>query len=251
MIKNRTWITYLTNEVVNGSIYLWGGQGEDITDLSDDYIARKETSKANAERVKKLRDARIRAKLFKAKAFDCSGLGVYILLKFGEIKKDTTAHGLMLACTKISRSELQPGDFVFRVDKNNHAYHVGYVVAENKVIHAKGRDEGVVEETLNHNGSTWWNAYGRSKFIEPEEESYENYVFTENLYEKKCKGKTMEAVKALQWLLNRNGFNAGSIDGQWGKNTQKAVGQAQKSHKLKVDYQAGKNTIKALGGLWK
>lgn len=49
-------------------------------------------------------------------------------------------------------------------------------------------------------------------------------------------------VKVLQWLLNENGYNAGKVDGIFGKNTLNAVKAYQKAHGLSVDGIAGKNT---------
>ena len=48
---------YLKEQLDNGSIYLWGGQGETLGELTDAYIKKRETSAANAKRVIKLRDA--------------------------------------------------------------------------------------------------------------------------------------------------------------------------------------------------
>lgn len=253
MIKYEDYEKYMIGQVENGSIYLWGGQGETLPMLSDAYINSRESSKSNAKRVMALRDKR-KEKYPELRAYDCSGLGVALLMREGEIARDRTAHGLYTECKKITRAELKPGDFVFRQytsgSKKGHVYHIGYVVSENKVVHAKGRDVGVVLETLNENGKTYWNAYGKSPYIANKDEGYATHIFTQTLYLKKCKGKVWEDVKALQWFLNRNGFNCGSIDGYFGKNTEKAVKVCQKANKLKVDGIAGKNTVRSLGGIW-
>ena len=124
------------------------------------------------------------------------------------------------------------------------------MVSDLKVIHAKGRDVGVVEETLNQNGNNWWNAYGRSSWVENKPEGYEKFIFTENLSYKKCHGKKREDVKALQWWLNQQGFNAGSEDGFFGRKTEKTVKACQRKNKLIRDGVAGKKTIRSLGALW-
>ena len=51
MTKREKAIYYATQQTKNGSIYLWGGQGEKLADLTDQDIYDKETSKANAETV--------------------------------------------------------------------------------------------------------------------------------------------------------------------------------------------------------
>ena len=249
MISYKEYEEYMLGQVRNGSIYLWGGQGETLPMLTDAYINRRESSASNAKRVIALRDKR-KDKYPDLRAYDCSGLGVALLMKEGEIARDRTAHGLYLDCKKITRAELKPGDFVFRMDSSGHVYHIGYVVDELKVVHAKGRDVGVVLETLNQNGSTFWNAYGRSPYICNKEEGYKTHIFKQNLYRKKCAGKVWEDVKALQWFLNSNGFNCGSVDGYFGANTEKAVKACQKANKLTKDGIAGKKTIRALGGIW-
>ena len=53
-------------------------------------------------------------------------------------------------------------------------------------------------------------------------------------------------VKQLQMNLNGLGFNCGSADGAFGKNTEKAVKAFQKSEGLSVDGIAGKNTLTAI-----
>lgn len=53
-------------------------------------------------------------------------------------------------------------------------------------------------------------------------------------------------VKVLQYLLNMNGYNAGTVDGIFGANTLKAVKAYQKDKGLTVDGIAGKNTWKTI-----
>lgn len=245
-VKYEDFRNYLETQVKNKSIYLWGGQGETLSKLTDEYIDKKETSEKNANRVKKLRDAR-KEKYKNLRAFDCSGLGVYFLLKEKAIEKDTTANGLMQRCEKISRDDLREGDFVFRVD-NAEAYHIGYVVENLYVIEAKGRDDGVVKRKLNASGSSYWNEYGRPTELidlpkDPDKKSYKFYRVLK-------KGTNGEDVVNLQKMLNAKKFNAGTVDGDFGKNTEKAVKAFQKKNGLEVDGIAGENTITALGGIW-
>ena len=58
MIKFEDFEKYMIGQVENGSIYLWGGQGETLPMLSDAYINSRESSKSNAKRVMALRDKR-------------------------------------------------------------------------------------------------------------------------------------------------------------------------------------------------
>lgn len=153
-----------------GNIYCWGGQGE--KDTEKDFIKlidRKETNRTN----------RKRAKAFYAKVkatgkspilmFDCSGLIIYVLTVMGLFKGDTTANGIYTKhCTDILKSDLAAGDLVFRRGLSNgtvKVYHVGVYIGDGQVIHAKGRDCGVVQEAINHNGSSYWNRFGKLKVL--------------------------------------------------------------------------------------
>lgn len=248
-------LDYLNDQVKNGSIYLWGGQGEDIQKCTDKYIKAKETSLTNAKRVIKLKNARLKAGKIKAKAFDCSGLSMYWLLKEGYRATDTTADGLRKTCTTIAKSKLKKGDWVFRV-KSGKAYHIGYVYDNDlNVIESYGRDKGVIKRTLNAGGSTYWNAFGRPSYFKTEIEykpatPVKKYEFNRLL---KYKTRMMRGtdVKNLQYLLKKSGISAGSIDGVFGKNTRNAVRLFQKANSLTVDGIVGKNTVEALGGIWK
>ena len=144
---------------VNRAIYVWGGQGETITSTAQIY--RMETSKINALRAIALWVKRGR----NAVCFDCSGIIVKWLLSKQLIKSDTTADGLFHMCTKINKSDLKRGDWVFRM-RDGKAYHVGVVVdAQLNVVEAMGRDDGVVKRGIDdHKISGYWTDYGRPHF---------------------------------------------------------------------------------------
>ena len=91
--------------------------------------------------------------------------------------------------------------------------------------------------------------FGAEKEEKTEEKTEEKKgVFTVEMrnLKKDCKG---EDVKALQILLNGRGFNCGTADGIFGKNTEKALKNFQTKKKLTVDGIAGKNTMTALLGV--
>ena len=66
-----SFVTYLKKEAENGSIYVWGAQGE--SDISESWIKKKETSTENANRAVKLWKKRVNAGYKNIRAFDCSG----------------------------------------------------------------------------------------------------------------------------------------------------------------------------------
>lgn len=261
--KLYEFIEYLNNEVKNGSIYVWGGQGEKPT---PDKIRRMETNQTNINRALNLYNKR-KDKYPNMKMFDCSGLGVYWLYNLKHIiSGDMNAHMLMGACRTLAKSQLKKGDFVFRV-KNGNAYHIGYVVNDNlDVIEAKGRDDGVVKNGINAFGSSYWNAFGRPEKYFPElasktPSSATNPISTEykqgswscarllKLTSPYTKG---EDVTCLQKALAIKGFPCGSTgaDGVFGQGTEASVKSFQKKNGLEADGKAGKNTITALGGKW-
>ncbi len=269
------------------SIYVWGAQGETGAAITEKWIRGRETSTTNANRAiafwKKMIAAGFGAIL---RAFDCSGLGVYHLNKLGLMKGDASANTLMGKCSKLAKSALRRGDWVFKVytadkfdksgkrtQKKGDAYHIGYVVDDAlNVIEAQGRDYGVVKRALNAGG---WNAYGRPSFFKAEIEgagstpalpaattkpatkpatpalggtSYA-WIVTRNM-KRTAPPMRGEDIKGLQRALIASGYGCGTaaVDGVFGKETEKAVRAFQASKRLNVDGIAGKQTVTALGG---
>lgn len=249
----KEFLNYLENEVKNGSIYVWGGQGQKATDA---LIDKLETNATNKKTAKALLKKRIKAGYTNAKAFDCSGLVTKAMDDTGIMKKgfDTTAYGLKKHYVKsLKRWELKPGDLVFRVNDTGKAYHVGVVVDWNlNIIEARGRAYGVVKRALNASGKNYWNAYGRPIAIKDEiEESTQPFIL-KRLLKKKAMCMRGDDVKAVQKLLINSGSPCGKdgADGIFGAGTDFAVRAFQTAHKLKADGIVGKNTIIALGGKW-
>lgn len=242
--KLSDFIKYLESHV-NKSIYVWGGQGENLSKLTEAKIRSMETSTTNANRAIKLWKKRKDIK--GAKAFDCSGLGVNWFMLKGLLSYDTTAHGLMGKCTLIQKSHVRKGDWVFKCySSSGRAYHIGYVVDDDlNVIESLGRDDGVVKRPLSKGG---WNKFGRPSYFKDEiadkSEQAEHACFNREL-KKGCKG---DDVIALQKLLNK--YDNIAEDGDFGTKTKAAVIAFQKKKGLKADGIAGEKTITALGGEW-
>lgn len=261
----QEFLSYLEEQVSNGSIYVWGAQGQGSETISESWIRRMETSQNNANRAIALWKRRMAEGKKELRAFDCSGLIVYFFQNLkGMLKSDTTAHGLKGMCGLLSKEQLLPGDFVFRVytsgtDKGK-AYHVGVVVdAEKNVIEAKGRDDGVVKRTLNAEAG-YWNAFGRPGFLKAEIEDGKPipqpaHVGWElsRLLKKASPLMKGEDVQAAQNALISKGYFCGSsgADGQYGSDTAEAVERFQKANALAADGIVGENTCKKLGGVWK
>lgn len=143
-------------EVDNNSIYVWGGQGEKTEGLSIKTLESLENSNhANIKRIlKHISD--IYPDTNKSRAFDCSGLVTYHLMKLGLITYDTTANGLYKWCKSITKKELKRGDLVFKVTDGK-AVHVAIYKGDGMLIESVGRDEGVKNTEL----TSKFNKYGR------------------------------------------------------------------------------------------
>lgn len=154
-------VKYAKTEAKNNSIYVWGGQGEKLYNLTLDKLIKMETSMSNVQRITNLVNSYIQrgVDISKAKCFDCSGLITYKLIAMGVLKSDTTADGLYKKCSKKDISDVKKGDFVFKVDSSGKATHVGIVVDNDKtVVEAYGRDLGVISNKLRQGASNFTKA---------------------------------------------------------------------------------------------
>lgn len=250
-------IAFLEEQAKNHSIYVWGGQGETGSTITEAWITLREKTSSNpatnASRAIAYWKKQIAAGYGNVlRAFDCSGLGIYWLKNvMGLYKSDMSANSMMGKCKKIIRSELKRGDWVFRVDSGGKANHIGYIV-DNKlnVIEAKGRDDGVIKRSLDGNGKTYWNAYGRPDVFKDEiAETTPSQPTTSPVRLLKFTNPYMRGddVKTLQQALNKAGCNCGTVDGIFGMNTDAAVKRYQDMKGLVVDGIVGEKTRKALG----
>lgn len=221
-----------------GCLYVWGAQGQEMTPA---LIKRLENSQKNYGRAvahykKHIKNGETLV------AYDCSGLIVAYLLENEYIASDTTANGLYFyQCDAIEKNDLVAGDLVFKkyLTKNK-MHHVGVYMGDGTVVHAKGRDDGVVRESLSSNS---WNRFGRLGVFA---NSGVDAVYTRKL---KYTGRPCmrgDDVRAVQTALYDTGFNPGGIDGLYGPKTQKAVIAFQTAKRLAVDGIVGPITWPAL-----
>ena len=145
-----------------GDLYVWGASG--LKDLSDSKIKAMDTEYA---RVIKFRDSQYKYGFSNLLAHDCSGFLSWLLRETGVWDSRRDCDGLWTLCDEIDRSALLAGDFVFRVDSANvqDETHVGLYLGSGKVIHAKGRDSGVVVEGIDQSGSGYWHKCGRCRLL--------------------------------------------------------------------------------------
>lgn len=255
MAKASEYINYLKEAVKRQDLYVYGANGESIADLLP-RLTKMETG-SNLTEVLTLISKRVKDKLDLniVRGEDCSGLVVKFLMDNSIIKYDMTADDIYEECEPISFSDLQPGDFVFKVGKkkvNNkevsYMSHIGSYIGDGLVIEAKGRKYGVVTTELSN---TNWAYAGRPPFWESD-----TPVIKRKL--KYTEGKPLmkgEDVRAVQQRLVALGYSVGKsgIDGEYGQNTSNAVTDFQADYKVdkpRTFGVVGKTTALALGLEW-
>lgn len=155
-VKTSEFIKWVESKV--GCPYLWGGQGETLFDMVRKYCATKSQSNSSTE---KMINFLKRKGVVDKEFYDCSGLGVKFLLDYGALKYDTTADGLYRKCVLINEKDIRAGDWAFFLD-GARAYHIGYMVTDDTVVHALDQEVGVVKEKLSARKE--WVAFGRPDF---------------------------------------------------------------------------------------
>lgn len=243
----------------NIGIYVFGANGELLSAISPDWIRKKETSTANANKAIEMYEKRKSNP--KARAFDCSGFVVWGLISCGAEKAgfDKTADGFYKKCKSVAKANLKDGDLCFKI-KDGKAHHVGVYIG-GKIYEAKGRAYGVVASNV----TSAWSAFGRLPVFEnvpaekPAEKPAENkpfFVLKRTLYYntarygKKTPNMTGDDVKAVQKRLIALGYSVGAdgADGSYGRNTYEGVKTFQSYNGLKVDGITGRKTCEKLGG---
>ena len=236
MSRRTDFISWLKSHI--GDMYVWGADGEMITgmDSPEQWVHKKETSVANANRAIEFMKAAAKNPLY---AFDCSGLIVAFLLERGYIESDMSSRGLYRICEPIDREDLEAGDLVFR-HNGERIHHVGVFVGDNMVIESKGRDDGVVFRDINASGKSYWNRYGRLSFITDEEVPDSPIVVT--MTDPMMRGAE---IKVLQTALNSLGYDCGKADGIAGKKTIAAIARFVEAHD--VDGEDVPDTVPSAG----
>ena len=236
-------IKYLEEQV--GQPYLWGGQHTMLTPENyKEVIKKRESNLIHREAAIHYCTSLFNAGALVLFAYDCSGLGMFYLQNYSHVlPHDMSANSMMKLCEMTSVPK--KGYWVFRVS-DGRATHIGYMVSDTEVIHAKGRAYGVVKERYK---SSYWHRVGITSCVEFEPAP--EYIFTRNLKY----GDSGDDVVELKKLLIEHGFSKGiTVNTKNSVNfrsaTRRNVKNYQKSVKLKADGIAGHDTIISLGGVW-
>lgn len=227
-----------------GMMYVLGAQGHKFVDLLDRLTSMEKDEIKLVQNVLTLLQKKLKAgvDINTLLAFDCSGLGMYWLMKNGIFKYDMTAKEMYNSIpTKVkSLSSVKAGDFVF----TDSLGHVGYAIGDDMVIEARGTAWGVVMTDLYKREWTkaarpdWWVDLDEKPILRRELKLTNPYM-------------TGDDVKMAQTLLIEKGYNPGLTDGIFGKNTEIASRNFKQDNGLKYETGTiGKKTATLLGFKW-
>lgn len=140
-----------------GDVYVWGGNGQ--TNITESWI-RSMDDAGDPERSIRFWQRQKAAGVTDMAAFDCSGLISRYLQDRGIVTSKRNCNHLWGMCRAVKKTELIPGDLVFR-GKPGDMYHVGVYAGKGRVIEAKGRDDGVILRGIDAGGTGYWDYFGR------------------------------------------------------------------------------------------
>lgn len=241
-VKFEDFKSYLVSML--GMMYVLGAQGHKFVDLLDRLTSMEKDEIKLVQNVLTLLQKKLKAgvDINTLLAFDCSGLGMYWLMKNGIFKYDMTAKEMYNSIpTKVkSLSSVKAGDFVF----TDSLGHVGYAIGDDMVIEARGTAWGVVMTDLYKREWTkaarpdWWVDLDEKPILRRELKLTNPYM-------------TGDDVKMAQTLLIEKGYNPGLTDGIFGKNTEIASRNFKQDNGLKYETGTiGKKTATLLGFIW-
>ena len=160
MSKLEAYEATALEQVENHSIFVWAASGQLCKNINEKWIREHEARNENGKHANEAVAAwkRVMQSEYRdvARAFDCSGLVSYCLIKAGVLEKRTDCDELFARCDQIDQPE--DGALLFRVNaKNpNDETHVGIYI-DKKQIEARGREWGVVERAYE---PEYWKKFG-------------------------------------------------------------------------------------------
>ena len=160
MSKLEVYEATALEQVAHHSIYVWAASGQLCKNINEKWIREHEARNENGKHADEAVAAwkRVMASEYRdvARAFDCSGLVSFCLIKAGVLDKRKDCDGLYDRCDPIDQPE--DGALLFRVNaKNpNDETHVGIYI-DKKQIEARGREWGVVERAYE---PEYWKKFG-------------------------------------------------------------------------------------------
>jgi hypothetical protein len=167
-----------------GCGYVWGAQGELLTPEQLEEFKFK-----FGEKHYNLNDGTKADKWLGKQVFDCSGLILWCLQQLRYLPSEVDYNADMfykMLCTKISKSDLIPGDLVFIKDIYGDMEHIGIYQGDGKTIEAMGTKFGVIEGNADR-----FNAFGRLRYDLEVAMTYKEII-------EKCAGSAPRWEKAIE-----------------------------------------------------
>lgn len=236
-------VSYLNDQI--GQPYVWGAQGTKLT--KENYVSiidRREEKESNRKAAKKYCKKLFDSGKKELRAYDCSGLGMYYLQNLHHIYDyDMSANSMLRKCEEVKTAKR--GYWVFHWNGSK-ATHIGYMVSDTEVVHAKGRAYGVVKEKFKK--GTQWNRIGKPKCFKFDEQ----FIFTRPLKY----GDVGEDVVEMKKLLIVRGFSEGiSTNKSSSKNFRSATRKMVKAFQYSVGLNetgiANAETLTMMGGVFR
>ena len=222
----------------NGTIYVWGMNT--VTIITKETIDKAYRDNHTDTYNRKYYDNKLKEGEGKPGS-DCSGMHCALS------GYDTTAQGYYTKCTgKGPFSTLPTRDLVllFKGSSSKSIKHTGIYLGNGMCIHMKSSKENCVYEPVDKHG---WSAWGYGDFIDYSKPLNNKPTLTREI---KMGSKGVD-VKLAQEQLNKKKFDCGTVDGDFGNKTKRAVEKFQAANDLTADGIIGEATCKALGMKWK
>lgn len=230
MIKSKEVTQHFSDLFTSKAIYVWGFNCQTI----NGETIKKAIASHKGD--KKYNEEYYLAKLKEGEGHfgaDCSG-SFYPVSRY-----DTTARGYYNNCISKGKIEDIPSDkpcMVF-IRENLKIVHIGWYDGAGRVYEMKNSKQNCRHDLLS---ARKWTYYGIPEFVDYSdmEEESKNMIELDTLR----KGSKGEQVKTLQRLLKAFGYSLGSVDGDFGTKTEKALVKFQKKEGLVQDGICGKQT---------
>lgn len=251
-----------------GCAYIYGGYGEKLCtpsfrkERAKAYPAQRNNIYINCPVLSGKQSACDGCKWNGKRAYDCAQLTRYACKYAGqELVSGANSQWNKTAWDSkgtIASLPDVPGVLLYYKNSNGIMTHTGVYIGNGYAVEARGAKYGVVKTAVKSRSWTHWAALPgvlngevvQSPTVteETKEEPSQAVSGTSEVIAMKTikNGSRGTQVKVLQWLLNQNGCDAGTVDGIFGSKTLAAVKAYQQKKGLTVDGICGKNTWNAI-----
>ena len=262
--KGRAIAAYAESKI--GCAYIWGGYGEKLCspafrkERASAYPNQKNNIYRYCQVLSGQKTVCTGCRYHGLQAYDCAQLTRYAC-KAGGQELVSGANGQWTKTAWAAKGTIDslpdvPGVLLYHKASSGEMSHTGVYVGGGLAVEARSAAYGVVKTAVKSRSWTHWAALpgvlsddgGQSSIPEtkPQESPSKPQTGASGTVVMAMKtlreGSKGTQVKVLQWLLNQSGFDAGKVDGIFGKGTKAAVRAYQKANGLDDDGVVGKNT---------